>query len=72
MSEHGSASIHSVEKKDYGVRPSAGISWMILVFITVSLIIIFWQGSNVVGSAKLGHVWPAGNSTKVELPASHL
>jgi hypothetical protein len=60
------------EHKDFGLRPSAGISWAVLVFMFVTILIIFWQGGNVVGSAKTGHVWPAGDSTKLQLPASTL
>jgi hypothetical protein len=74
MSDHGKksrAGTH-VSVNDYGVRPSAGISWMMYVFIGISLVIIFWQGSNVVRSSDDRHVWPAANSVKVDLPASHL
>ena len=70
MSKHGN-DVNPVLNKDFGARPSTGISWMVLVFIGISLVIIFWQGSNVVGSSAAGHVWPAGDSTKVQLPAAH-
>jgi hypothetical protein len=59
------------EHKDFGLRPSAGISSAVLVFFFVVTLIIFWQGGNVVSSAKSGHVWPAGDSTKVQLPAAN-
>ncbi len=73
MSDHGKSSAGTkVKVVDYGVRPSTGISWMMYVFIIISLIIIFWQGSNVVRSSDDRHVWPAANSVKVDLPASHL
>jgi hypothetical protein len=72
MSDHGDGggNAHPVLNKDFGVRPSAGVSWMVLTFMAVTLVIIFWQGGNVVGSAKSGHVWPAGDSTKIQLPPS--
>jgi nitrate/TMAO reductase-like tetraheme cytochrome c subunit len=60
------------EQKDFGLRPSAGVSSAVLVFMFVVILVIFWQGGNVVGSAKTGHVWPAADSTKVQLPASNL
>ena len=70
MSQNGH-DVNPVLNKDFGARPSAGISWMVLVFIGVSIMIIFWQGSNVVGSSAAGRVWPAADSTKVQLPAAH-
>jgi hypothetical protein len=73
MSDHGKIGGGGhVTVKDYGVRPSAGISWMMYVFIVISLIIIFWQGSNVVRSSAAQKVWPAADSVKVDLPASHV
>jgi hypothetical protein len=67
MSDHGTAS-HDTSAP----TPSAGISWMIYVFLAVSLIVIFWQGSNVVTSSKAGKYFPSADSTKVELPAPHI
>ncbi len=68
MSDHGP--IHGHDSA--APTPSAGISWMIYVFLAVALVIIFWQGSNVVTSSGSGKYMPSANSTKVELPAPHL
>jgi hypothetical protein len=72
MSDHGHGGSAHLKANDYGVRPSAGISWMLYVFIVVSLIVIFWQGSNVVRSAGSGRISPAADSAKVPLPPSHI
>jgi hypothetical protein len=61
-----------LRREEHIVAPaSAGISWKIKVFLVVSLIIIFWQGSNVVRASIYGRPGVGGDATKVQLPASN-
>ncbi len=62
---HG-ADLHD---RHYSVTPSAGVSWVMYVFLAVSLVVIFWQGSNVVSAAGAYKVWPASDAVKLDLPA---
>jgi hypothetical protein len=68
MSEHDrpSADLHD---RNYVVTPSAGVGTIMYLFLAISLIVIFWQGSNVVSSAGAGKVWPASDGDKIQLPA---
>ena len=54
---------------DPTVPASRGISKYMLMFIAVSLVIIFWQGWNVVSSSGAAHVWPSSEAVKVVLPS---
>jgi hypothetical protein len=68
MSDGHAKKPHNAGDQPGVARPSAGISPLVLVFIAVSLVIIMWQGSNVVLSSGEAHVWPASDATKVVLP----
>ena len=60
------------KQSEYGntavVSSSRGISPVMWWFLVLAALIIFMQGAFVVGSSGIGHVWPASNSTKVQLP----
>lgn len=75
MSEgHGHAGKH--KHRTYGHdHPDAasqahglGISKPALIFVLVSIVIVLWQGSNVVRSSGDSHVWPSADAAKVALP----
>lgn len=54
----------------YGKVPvSHGISKYMWLFIGLSLVIIMWQGWNVVSSSGEAHIWPASDAVKIVLPA---
>jgi hypothetical protein len=42
------------------------------LFVLLSIVISIAQGSQVVGWSPWGHVWPAVNSTTLQLPPAHL
>jgi hypothetical protein len=48
--------------------PSAGIAPVMWLFIALSLVVICMQAAFVIGSSGMGHTWPAGDSTKIQLP----
>jgi|GEM_PF-5632054 hypothetical protein len=43
-----------------------------MLFVLLSIIASFVQGSQVVGLSAWGHVWPAANSATLPLPPAHL
>lgn len=51
-----------------GVPHSTGISPVMIWFLVLSLVLIFMQAGFVIGSSRMGHTWPANDSTKVALP----
>ena len=53
-----------------GAPVSHGISPVMWLFIALSIVIVCMQGGFVIGSSGMGHVWPSGDSTKVQLPES--
>jgi hypothetical protein len=54
----------------YGEVPAShGISKYMWMFLGISLLVIFWQGWNVVSSSGDAHVWPSSDAVKVVLPA---
>jgi len=48
------------------------VSPSVWIFIAICLVIIMWQGYNVVSSSHDQHVWPSADAAKVTLPASNL
>jgi hypothetical protein len=76
VSEHGHAGEHAsaadfaeAAEHEAGVHSRGHISPLVWMFIGVTLVIIFWQGYNVISSGGDAHVWPASNAVKVDLPA---
>jgi hypothetical protein len=61
MSEHGHGSHDAVPAR-------SRISPAVWVFLMISLVVIMWQGYNVVSSSHEQHVWPASDAVKVPLP----
>lgn len=43
-----------------------------MLFVLVTIILSIAQGGQVVGLSAWGHVWPAANSTTLQLPPAHL
>jgi hypothetical protein len=50
------------------VPVSQGIAGSMWIFLVFALLLILMQGGFVIGSAGMGHVWPAADSVKVPLP----
>jgi hypothetical protein len=67
MSDHGSSGATPTSK-----MPSAfgSVSPAVWIFIAICLVVIMWQGYNVVSSSHEQHVWPSSDAAKVPLPAS--
>jgi hypothetical protein len=65
MSEHGHG---TNEPHDEALHTRGSISPLVWTFIGVTLLIVLWQGSNVVSSGGDAHVWPSSNAVKVDLP----
>ncbi len=71
MSEHGhgagGGSLPTKSESAFGT-----VSRSVWIFIAIALVIIMWQGYNVVSSSFEQHVWPSSDATKVTLPAPKL
>ena len=67
MSEHGHGGAPAKAESAFG-----SVSPAVWVFIGIALVVILWQGYNVVSSSWEQHRWPAANATKVDLPAAKL
>jgi hypothetical protein len=50
------------------VPVSAGIPSSARYLMVAAVLVIFIQGAIVVGASAFGRIWPAANSTKVQLP----
>ena len=58
---------------DVHVPTSHGVAPAMIFFLIASLLVIFMQGYFVaVVASGDGHVWPASNATKLELPPMNL
>ncbi len=59
---------HGGHEQTGDVPVSHGISPWMKLFLVVSVVIVVWQGSNVVRSSDDAHVWPSSNAATVKLP----
>jgi hypothetical protein len=69
MSEHGHGGGGSSAKSESAFGSVSPAVW---IFIAICLVIIMWQGYNVVSSSHEQHVWPSSDAAKVPLPASKI
>ena len=59
-----------VENSQTGEVPvTHGVSKWMYLFLAFSLVLVMWQGYNVVSSSGEQHVWPASDAVKVSLPS---
>jgi hypothetical protein len=65
---HGHAHGHGGHADAPSQKHGLGISRPAVIFILVSLVVVMWQGSNIVRSAGDAHVWPSADAAKVPLP----
>jgi hypothetical protein len=65
MSEHGHGAVEADGESAHGDNHIAPVLWM---FIALTIVVVMWQGYNVISSGGDAHVWPASNAVKVDLP----
>jgi hypothetical protein len=69
MARHDPVDVHAQDESDqYPPVPlSSGPPRILLIGFMVAIVIIFIQGSFVVGSSAVGRIWPAEDSAKIPL-----
>jgi hypothetical protein len=65
MSEHGHGAADVHDDAGHGDNHIARVVWL---FIALAIVVVMWQGYNVISSGGDAHVWPASNAIKVDLP----